>query len=228
MNLPKAEPRKAFKRIISTFLFFTFYLSASLFPSPKKPSPLHHPIVEATSPSVSMKNRGKTSFHPHFNSRRLRPEISFLIVFNRIYGCVYTEEKEKVVCAGGENIYREAGRSSGWRATVRVSDQLTICRQKPGWFEPPVIRQKIWTMKSRTMKITGVFRQSSIHQRYSRSIRSFYDVASRPISRVLGGWCGGDLSRSMECKYFSSDSSTTYRTPRIIGKETRIFHDAIR
>ena len=138
-----------------SFLFIPVFIWISrvtFSPSPSKKT--HTPIViEATTPVGVDEKLGETSFIrvSRFNSRRAVRDIreSSLIVFNRDTVCTWGERihEGREACMHvprrREYLSGRAGRSSGWRATVRVSDQLTICRRTRGWFEPPVIRQKI-------------------------------------------------------------------------------------
>lgn len=145
------------KPLTISFLFPCFYLDqpCHFFPLPLEENS-HTPIViEATTPVGVDEKLGETSFIrvSRFNSRRAVRDIreSSLIVFNRDTVCTWGERihEGREACMHvprrREYLSGRAGRSSGWRATVRVSDQLTICRRTRGWFEPPVIRQKIWT-----------------------------------------------------------------------------------
>lgn len=145
--------RNAFNHIIPVPLFLSGS-AVSLFPLPLEENS-HTPIViEATTPVGVDEKLGETSFIrvSRFNSRRAVRDIreSSLIVFNRDTVCTWGERihEGREACMHvprrREYLSGRAGRSSGWRATVRVSDQLTICRRTRGWFEPPVIRQKIW------------------------------------------------------------------------------------
>ena len=141
------------------------------------PLPLEEKLLHAHCFRSNNPRRWETSFIAAFRILILVRDIreSSLIVFKRdtLAGVSHGQRRGHACTSrGGENIYRGAGRSSGWRATVRVSDQLTICRRTHGgWFEPPVIRQKIWTREQWDLgpgyENNGpCFVRVSTHQRY--------------------------------------------------------------
>lgn len=129
-NDSAAKRTRAFKQIgfahVLLYLYAVRYL-VSLFSKETR----SHPIVKATLASYQCRNFSYTSFiRVRFNSscRIVRIRESSLIVFDQyvhINARTYTYE----VYTFEERIFIGKQRSSGWRATVRVSDQLTICRQ---------------------------------------------------------------------------------------------------
>lgn len=127
IRLPK-EHEPLSRSVCPTFFFiYVARYLVSLFSKETR----SHPIVKATLASYQCRNFSYTSFsRVRFNSscRIVQIRESSLIVFDQyahINVRIYTYE----VYTFEERIFIGKQRSSGWRATVRVSDQLTICRQ---------------------------------------------------------------------------------------------------